>query len=289
MRETPRAGDAEPRGTEMKESFAILFFGLACGAILIYHVGLRDYDALMVLFLIPVIMLATARGFRFGALLAVICGIAYGTLILLRILQGNVGSGFIVHNVANLGLLIGFGFVLGIVSEYFRFGATETWRQETRIVETFIADEETGLYNFRSFRWMLRGDVTRLRRYGRPLSVIVFRVLNLDEFRKTADEMQEIRLVQELATFLRRIVRETDYIGRYSDDEIAVSLPETDAEGCQTLMGRLTADRNLLTELIAERWNQPPIRLQCSVATFPENARTMEELVDAIDARYRDF
>jgi diguanylate cyclase (GGDEF)-like protein len=289
MAETRQGGALEPKGTDWKEIVAILFFGLACGAILIYHVGVKDYDALLLLFVVPVIMLASAKGFRYGALLAVICGMTYGTLVLLRILQGNVGSGFLLHNVANLGLLIGFGFVLGIVSEYFRFGIADQWRQETRIVETFIPDEETGLYNFKSFRWMLRGDVTRLKRYGRPLSVVFFRVGNIDEFRRKYEELEEIKLFRELGTFFRKVVRESDYIGRYSDDEIGLSLPETDDGGCKVLVGRLVGDRDLLTELIGARWNQAALRLQIAAATFPKDAKTMEVLVDVLDSRYRDF
>ena len=289
MSEIGRPDRPVSRGSDLKETFAILFFGLACGAILIYQMGVQDYNALLLLFITPVVMLATAKGFRYGALLSIIAGAIFGTLTLLRIVQGTGDSGFILHNIASLGVLVGFGFVLGIVSEYFRFGMGDQWRQETTIIETFVPDEETGLYNFKSFRWLLRGDVNRLKRYGRPLSIIFFRLENLEEFRGRYEELDEIKLVREIGLFLRKVVRESDYIGRYSDNEIAISLPETDREGCATLFSRLNDDRDLLVSLIASRWEQARLRFQIGHATFPDDTKVMEELVDVIDGRYRDF
>jgi len=80
MKDIDRSEKLEPAGSDMKETFAILFFGLAAAAVLIYHMGILDYDALTVLFIVPIIMLATAKGFRYGALLSVICGAMFGTL-----------------------------------------------------------------------------------------------------------------------------------------------------------------------------------------------------------------
>lgn len=282
-------GAKRKNGSDLNESFALLFFGLVCGALLIFQTGITDYDALTVLFVTPVILLAIAKGFRYGAILSIISGAAFGTLILLRILQGTVTSGFIVHNIANLAIIIGFGFVLGIISEYYRFGLGDQWRQETTIIETFIPDEETGLYNFKSFRWMLRGDIARLNRYKHPMSVIFVRVGDLGNFRGLYEEIDEAKLFREIGIYLRQIVRESDYIGRYSDDEVALALPETDKKGCDNLIRRLKTDRNMLMETILTRWKDAKLRFQISNATFPGDAKSMEELVDVIDSRYEEF
>ena len=289
MAESEGQSGQEPKRSDLKESFAMLFFGLICGSILIYRLGVEDYNALTVLFVVPIIMLSIAKGFRFGALLSIICGAAFGTLILIGILNERIGPGAIVDNMANLAIIIGFGFVLGIVSEYFRFGIGEQWRQETTVIETFVPDQETGLYNFKSFRWMLRGDLARLKRYNRPMSVVFFRMRGLSEFRSQYENIEEFKLFREIGLFMRELVRESDYIGRYSDDEVAIALPETDREGCMKMITRVQNDRNLLKEAIVARWKNAKIRFQISHATFPQDAKTIEELVNVLDNRYSDF
>lgn len=94
-------------------------------------------------------------------------------------------------------------------------------------------DDETGLPNKKALFQSLEPQVSRSRRYNNPLSVIIMRVTNLDNLRsKYADDSSKILI--EISHMLNDQMRWADIIGRLSDTDFLMVLPEThdsDANG----------------------------------------------------------
>ncbi len=104
-----------------------------------------------------------------------------------------------------------------------------------------ITDGLTGLYNHRFFYDRLNAEVTRSRRYGLQLSLLM---LDLDDFKRFNDEFGHQagdRVLAEVGRIMREQLRkDVDIPCRYGGEEFAVILPHTPAPGAETVGRRLT-------------------------------------------------
>ncbi len=100
-------------------------------------------------------------------------------------------------------------------------------------------DGLTGLYNHRYFKVTWRRELTRARRYGEELSVML---LDIDHFKGLNDEHGHPEadvILRELGQVLLRSVRSVDLVARYGGDEFVVSLPRTGKQPALMLAERL--------------------------------------------------
>jgi diguanylate cyclase (GGDEF)-like protein len=276
-----------PQSTsEVRDIGLILVLGVVTALIFKFHFGVQREFGLAFVMAFPVVLFAVSKGFRYGALASVVAGAIYGTILLFRLLTSNeLSAPRLDFELINLAIIFGSGFGLGLVSEYVNF--RDPFKEEATIVETFVPDEETGLYNFKSFRWMLRGEIRRVQRYNRPASLIFWRVVNLDDFQRRYDYNEEVKLFKEIGLHLRNMLRESDYIGKHADNEMGIVLPETNAEGSSIVHSRMIDTHEQLLQKLRRGWDEIDLDFECSQATFPKDAGNLEELIDVIDSRYR--
>jgi diguanylate cyclase (GGDEF)-like protein len=274
--------------SEYRDSIVVAVLGLLVGLFFSRYCEIRGLQSITFLISIPIAFLAITKGLKFGALLSAVGAAIYGSIILFKIIGGHELYKDTGQSIVNIAIIIAVGFVLGIVSEAMKFRDSSTFREITT-VETFVPDEDTGLYNFKSFRWMLSGEMKRVRRYNTPLSLVFFRINNLTEFQKRYDYNQEIALFRELGRYLRSLLRDADYIGKYSDSEIGAILPETNANGVNIVLLRIQQNRNKILDIMMSSWREIVPDISISAANFPKDASNLEEMVDVLDSRYKPF
>jgi len=100
-----------------------------------------------------------------------------------------------------------------------------------RLKDLSITDELTGVYNVRYFWARLHYEFVRSRRYAQPLACLI---ADLDRFKAVNDVLGHRagdQVLREVARAVRGAVREVDVVSRYGGDEIALILPNTDANG----------------------------------------------------------
>jgi diguanylate cyclase (GGDEF)-like protein len=249
-----------------------------------FHV--QSEYSLAFIFAFPVAFLAVSNGFRLGALAAIVSASVYGSLLVIYQLVGRpIGTTKLNAEIINLGIIVGSGFVLGLITEYLTY--KEAYREEATIVETFVPDDETGFYNFKSFRWMLRGEMSRVKRYSRPLSIVFIRLSNLDLFQSKHDYQHELKLFKLIGQFLQGMLRDADFVGKHSDNEVGIVLPETPVSGADIVCKRLVEQYASLQEDLNENWPDIEMEFHFSRASFPKDAGNLEELVDVLDGRYK--
>lgn len=108
-----------------------------------------------------------------------------------------------------------------------------------KLQQIAVTDSLTGLLNRRALYDVLRHELVRSERYGRPLAVIVF---DVDHFKSVNDQHghaagdEVLRHVSGIAT---KVVRATDTVARYGGEEFVVIAPETDLASALLLAERL--------------------------------------------------
>ncbi|MBI3089648.1 MAG: diguanylate cyclase [Candidatus Tectomicrobia bacterium] len=104
----------------------------------------------------------------------------------------------------------------------------ELERKSALLKELSITDDLTSLYNYRCFNRELRQEMTRARRQGTDLSLLL---LDLDRFKDYNDQHGHRagdELLRSIGAHLPGLVRhEVDKVFRYGGDEFAVLLVQT--------------------------------------------------------------
>ncbi len=140
------------------------------------------------------------------------------------------------------------------------------------------------VYDERRFREELGQEVRRAQRHQRPLSMMLVRILNLDELRKRYGRFLSERVLRQVAARLDDAMRDTDFLGASASDGFGAILIEANHEGANVAETRLLAGlqelqlpENVLAEL--------KIQIGCGVATLPQDGETVEELTAAAEVR----
>lgn len=136
-------------------------------------------------------------------------------------------------------------------------------RRKTQALHVLATtDPLTGILNRRAFSEAATGEVDRVRRYGRPASLLM---MDIDFFKRINDGWGHAAGDAVLCAFAdhcREHLRDTDHLGRLGGEEFAVLLPETDAAGAQILAERLRAD---LAAVRVTPADGPPIAMTVSI------------------------
>lgn len=100
-------------------------------------------------------------------------------------------------------------------------------------------DALTGLPNRRAFEARLDEESDRARRYDLPVSLLLLEVDRVVRLQATRGHDGANELLQRLAQHLRRGLRQSDMLSRFSPDGFAVILPNTGFDGCCALAERM--------------------------------------------------
>jgi diguanylate cyclase (GGDEF)-like protein len=119
--------------------------------------------------------------------------------------------------------------------------AIENARRFREAREQADLDALTGLHNRRYFHETLSREVSRARRYRRPISLVL---LDLDDFKAVNDRIGHLsgdEVLAEIGERIRAVVRTADIACRIGGEEFAVLLPESGLGDAEQLYERLAS------------------------------------------------
>jgi diguanylate cyclase (GGDEF)-like protein len=145
-----------------------------------------------------------------------------------------------------------------------------------------ITDDLTKLYNYRYLMKYLEADVKRCLRYKKKVSLLFIDVDGFKRINDTFGHLVGSQALAEMGQVFRKIVRETDVVGRYGGDEFVIVLPETPLNGAMVIAERIRKKVEEC-EFVAQNLS---IRLTVSlgVANCPKHTLTAEGLIKKADA-----
>jgi diguanylate cyclase (GGDEF)-like protein/PAS domain S-box-containing protein len=134
--------------------------------------------------------------------------------------------------------LVGFGGeVLGVVESY--KDITERKRMERELRRLATIDELTGARNRTYFWESAQKDLSRVHRYGFPMSIICF---DLDHFKRINDAFGHAagdNVLRQVGRLARQQLRDSDMLGRLGGEEFAVLLVESNLKQAEIAAQRL--------------------------------------------------
>mgnify|MGYP001274428047 FL=1 len=152
-----------------------------------------------------------------------------------------------------------------------------------KLKEMATTDGLTGLPNRRSFQDELARQLAHSNRFNTPTSIILcdvdkFKGVNDTYGHSVGDEVLKVvgRLLKEI------VVRDTDMPSRYGGEEFIIICGGTDTNGATQLADRIR--REMAQQVFQTEKGELRCTISMGVCTFPELARTKEDLINRADA-----
>ncbi len=112
-----------------------------------------------------------------------------------------------------------------------------------------------------------------------PMSIIIFDILDFEGLEERLGPQRVERIVERMEKVINHGLRRVADVAVKDAKAILVLLPETQKESAYLVMGRLT---QILEDLLIREQQTPKIEVRGSVVCFPEEAKTLEEILDRI-------
>jgi diguanylate cyclase (GGDEF)-like protein len=144
-------------------------------------------------------------------------------------------------------------------------------------------DPLTGLPNRQAFYERCRSELSRAKRFNRPLTVVL---LDGDRFKTLNDQRGHHvgdRALQATAEVLRQTIRRYDFAARLGGDEFVVLFPETAADVAEAACRRLHHE---LTKRFQPEFS--PLSYSMGVVTFPPGDWDVDECLMRTDSKLYD-
>jgi diguanylate cyclase (GGDEF)-like protein len=141
-----------------------------------------------------------------------------------------------------------------------------------------ITDPLTELYNRRFFDVRLKQEVERARRAKRPIALLF---LDIDRFKQVNDQYGHQvgnLVISQVARVIRQNCRSADVAARWGGDEFTMLFTEANPSALEMVACRIR------DSILQTKWDPVgSVTVTMGIATMPEDAQTLEELLRAAD------
>jgi diguanylate cyclase (GGDEF)-like protein len=144
-------------------------------------------------------------------------------------------------------------------------------------------DGLTQIFNKRYFVETLERELSRARRYDRPLALMMFDIDHFKRCNDTYGHRAGDHVLRHMADLVRQRSRKVDVIARYGGEEFAVVLPEIDLAGAAQFGEGLR--RMIEEEEFVFEGRRIPLAISVGVADLEPGVANADDLIKKADAR----
>jgi len=144
-------------------------------------------------------------------------------------------------------------------------------------------DALTGLANYRHVTERLSSELSRARRTGRPLTIVMTDINDFKAINDTHGHLIGNKALNAVADILRSAGRASDVVGRYGGDEFLLVLPDTDLASAQSVWARIV-ERAAALQIPLSKGASLSVSLSGGAASYPQDGTTTRELIDHADS-----
>jgi diguanylate cyclase (GGDEF)-like protein len=147
-------------------------------------------------------------------------------------------------------------------------------------------DGLTNCYNYRRTIEVLEQELSRAKRYGRPLTIVL---LDIDFFKKINDMYGHLvgnNVLKSFAENLTDSLRDIDIVGRYGGEEFLLILPETTIKEFPVILERIKS--KMKNMVITSPYLKAPLSLSvkfsAGVAACPKEGANANQIISMVDS-----
>lgn len=140
-----------------------------------------------------------------------------------------------------------------------------------------LTDQLTGLFNRHKLNDFLESEVERARRYGRPLSVIMFDLDDMKTINDTHGHAAGDAVLKLVADSIREHVRRVDLPARIGGDEFLVLLPEAEITVAVDVAKRVCA------QIMSTGFMDSELSVSAGVGQWAQAYSTAKGFIHAVD------
>jgi diguanylate cyclase (GGDEF)-like protein len=131
------------------------------------------------------------------------------------------------------------------------------------------------------FKDAIAQAMSRCEEKGSPLSIIIFDILDFETLEKKLGVRHVERIVLKMEKIINDALRRVVDVAIRDTKAIMVLLPDTPRESAFIALGRIS---QILDDYLIREQKTPGVELHGSVVCFPQEAKTLEEILDRIYA-----
>ena len=148
-------------------------------------------------------------------------------------------------------------------------------------------DGLTGLLNRQYLDKRLGEEMLRAKRYGNPLTLIMF---DIDYFKLINDTFGHItgdKILQKTSSIMKEELRNTDVAGRFGGDEFMIILVQTDITVGMQVAGRLTA-RIRQNRVKVNEYDTTSYSISTGICEYDDSMHSVEAFINRADMALYD-
>ena len=135
-------------------------------------------------------------------------------------------------------------------------------------------DSLTGLSNHKKMQEDLAAEIKTSLEHNKPLAFCILDIGNITEINNELGHAKGDSVIKEVAKKIKRNVRNTDILGRFGGDKIAIIMPDTTVDDakyvCEYLLYNLSC--TMFDDL-------GQLKFSCGIATIPDSTNKQDKLV----------
>ncbi len=140
-----------------------------------------------------------------------------------------------------------------------------------------ILDTLTVTYNGRSFLRELDQTLKQAWRYTRPASLCMVSIDGFEEIQEQYRTLTANSILRICADAIKKTVRPSDIVARYSGSDFGVIFPNTDTAAATMIAERVR--ETLGNQVVTYNWDFIKVTGSLGIATYPTHAYDRDELI----------